>query len=148
MGVFFNFNLGGECARWRTHSVGSNARYSSNKYLTYIRKAFMPRTPYKKAQKYKDSFLCSNEIIISTKEARKTRCVRLHSRLDGRTNLRRFFGKPKTCNTKIRKPKRHRNNRLVYRRWYFSQNRTPSRTSKGVGGYRQAQRTHRSRGRL
>lgn len=30
----------------------------------------MPRT-YKKAQKYKDSFLCSNEIITSTKEARK-----------------------------------------------------------------------------
>jgi hypothetical protein len=30
----------------------------------------MPRT-YKKAQKHKDSFLCSNEIIISTKEARK-----------------------------------------------------------------------------
>lgn len=26
---------------------------------------------YKKAQKHKDSFLCSNEIIISTKEARK-----------------------------------------------------------------------------
>ena len=29
----------------------------------------MPRT-YKKAQKHKDSFLCSNEIMISTKEAR------------------------------------------------------------------------------
>jgi len=26
---------------------------------------------YKKAQKHEDSFLCSNEIIISTKEARK-----------------------------------------------------------------------------
>ena len=57
-------------ARWGAHSVGSNAHYLSNKYLTYIRKAFMPRT-YKKARKYKDSFLCSNEIIISTKEARK-----------------------------------------------------------------------------
>ena len=55
-------------ARWGTHSVGSNARCSSNKCP---RKASMPRTPYKKAQKYKDSFLCSNEIIISTKEARK-----------------------------------------------------------------------------
>lgn len=31
----------------------------------------MSRIPYKKAQKYKDSFLCSNEIIISTEEARK-----------------------------------------------------------------------------
>ena len=30
----------------------------------------MPRT-YKKAPKREDSFLCSNEIIISTKEARK-----------------------------------------------------------------------------
>ncbi len=30
----------------------------------------MPRT-YKKAQKRKDDFLCSDEIIISTKEARK-----------------------------------------------------------------------------
>lgn len=30
----------------------------------------MPRT-YKKARKYEDSFLYSNEIIISTKEARK-----------------------------------------------------------------------------
>ena len=71
MGVFFNFNLGGERTRWGVRSVGSTARYLSNKYLMYIRKAFMPRTPYKKAQKYKDSFLCSNEIIISTKEARK-----------------------------------------------------------------------------
>lgn len=30
----------------------------------------MPRT-YKKARKHEDSFLCSNETIISTKEARK-----------------------------------------------------------------------------
>ena len=58
-------------ARWGAHSVGSNARCSSNKCSRHTGKAFMPRTPYKKAQKYKDSFLCSNEIIISTKEARK-----------------------------------------------------------------------------
>ena len=31
----------------------------------------MSKRIYKKAQKHKDSFLCSNEIIISTKEARK-----------------------------------------------------------------------------
>lgn len=31
----------------------------------------MLKRVYKKAQKHKDSFLCSNEIIISTKEARK-----------------------------------------------------------------------------
>lgn len=39
---------------------------------TYIfsKGANMPRT-YKKAPKRKDSFLCSNEIIVSTKEARK-----------------------------------------------------------------------------
>ena len=71
MGVFLTSILVGSALGGEQRSVGSNARYSSNKYLTYIRKAFMPRTPYKKAQKYKDSFLCSNEIIISTKEARK-----------------------------------------------------------------------------
>ena len=43
-------------------SVGSNVHFSKG--------ANMPRT-YKKAPKRKDSFLCSNEIIISTKEARK-----------------------------------------------------------------------------
>ena len=26
--------------------------------------------------------------------------IRLHTRLDGRTNFRRFLGKPKNCNTK------------------------------------------------
>ena len=41
MGVFFNFNLGGECARWGA---------------TLVIRAIST---------------CSNEIIISTKEARK-----------------------------------------------------------------------------
>ena len=48
--------------------MGSTARYLSYKY---IRKAIKCLEPTKKAQKHKDSFLCSNEIIISTKEARK-----------------------------------------------------------------------------
>lgn len=33
MGVFFNFDLGGECAWWEAHSVGSTARYPSYKYI-------------------------------------------------------------------------------------------------------------------
>ena len=62
MGVFFNFDLGGECAWWEAPLV--------IRAISTLERLSILRT-YKKAQKHKDSFLCSNESIISTKEARK-----------------------------------------------------------------------------
>ena len=49
--------------------------------------------------------LCS---MVSTARYWSNKCfkyvrkanIRLHTRLDGRTNFRRFLGKPKNCNTK------------------------------------------------